>query len=219
MFGGWPKIGTWTDAGSFRAGNTSTPFINFAQRGKVAGAINVKVLHILYRPWKDMNAAQAVPASVAFVDAAKREGYDGVALDWERNPVWANVDVWRAMHNASKRNGLPFIHVPKFGLDHYVDTRGGTPEAAVRLVEKYSDGCFVWKYDQTWQGYLGNGVGGEGWWRKNGYTKPMCFIVDAMSRYTPARPVIDGLRSRGKSVVLFAPERGRDVWGYLTNRN
>lgn len=215
-FDGWPKIGAWTDAGTYRAARPSVPIMNFAQRGKVDGATNIKVLHSLYTPWKGMNEAQAKADGCSFIRQAAAEGYDGVCLDWERNQ-WANAAIWESLYRCAQEVGLPFIHAPKFGLDHHLDVTGISPEECVRIVERTSDGCFVWKYDQDAAGYLGEHTGGKAWWRKHGYTKPMCFLIDGQGRYLGDRtvPAMRDLLDLGETVVMFQPEKANDNWQAL----
>ena len=94
--------------------------IMMALNGKTAGAINMKIIHPWYHPWKSPKSESELRA---FVRNAKREGYAGVAVDHEGWLIHMGPELLRWMYEEANAQGIYFISVPKFTMEHHASLK------------------------------------------------------------------------------------------------
>ena len=197
------RLCIWCEAsGAYDRGIRSA--IVWALRGK-AGAQNIRIAHPWYDPWKTrINYEEWLRR----LTAARNEGCVAFGIDTEG---WLyDVQVCSEAYAAAQAVGIKLLHVPKASIGlgptppyHWLDR--DFPNS-VKVLEQYSDGCWLWNY----------GLGGEGYrditrqWRAAGYTKQIGWIQDQVRDHNGFhgarlwRSVVDAARADGVSFMLFA---------------
>lgn len=186
----------WMEARS--ANNSSNYGINkpivMARFGKTANAVNVKIIHPWYDPWKSPKGKNDIQN---FVKQAAREGYQGVAIDHEGWVAHAGPQLMQWFYEEANRQNIYAFSVPKFTMEHHsslkiyngekdydyrsqawrnVDsaTKKLYEEKTIGYFEKYSHGIVGWHYGlrpkQHQDMYKQ--------WRERGYTKQIWPMVD-----------------------------------------
>jgi hypothetical protein len=180
----------------------------FSLSGSLAGAINLRILHPWYDPYKQAMTDDQLRAWAK--GAAAQADVDGLGLDHEGWTLAKGESVLRILYEEAAAAGKIFCDVPKMSLDHAI---AGTTTFAQRvaLLEKYTHCVAPWSYSYDGAEYLAMVTA----WRNAGYTRPIMPMGD--SGFRPAYGGIDSaiavgtvnaLADEGLSFCLFAPHYG-----------
>lgn len=175
--------------------------------GLVSGAVNLKIIHPWYDPWKQ-------PVSESYIrnwarKAVANEGFQGVGLDHEG---WCLQDpnILRWLYEAVAEVGGVFVNVPKITLDHQASHWKWSVPQVVSWMEKYTHASAGWIYNFHGQHYESVI---KKTWMDNGYTKQVFAMGDEGNRphyggITPeiAANTVNYLADRGISFSLFNPK-------------
>lgn len=172
------SCGTWQESGaatSYHAGR----YAHCHRTTLLPGKWNLLVLHPLYAPLKGATLKASLKFLSSEIQRAKSQGWDGVIIDAE-GILWTPTAI-KWIYETARAAGVLCYCAPKASLDPGGKTLFGRDYAkAVRFLNAFSDGLFLWAY-----GAASNHILQRQRTLANGYTKEIALIHD-LFRNNPA---------------------------------